>query len=279
MSNRSNYNYGNDWSPKDMQENSQLQVFGVRVGFQIAFLISVAIHLLVLGAVFIEKQFIEEPEFKPLKVRLQENGDDKQYVSDLLSQANKEALLVPKINEPSKEIIPDDSENYLSAKEKEAASLAAKNIEDHKKKAEESKKNAQIEVKPVSKPSPTTNNTKKKSIGNSKDANAEGLMRYEQLLPLWLERFRTYPPMAKQLGLEGNGVVYLRIDRKGKVLFASVSRSTGHQILDDALLSMVAAANPVIAVPENYNPKLNELSYQIEFRFKLDEEYQIPVYQ
>ena len=279
MSNRSNYNYGNDWSPKDMQENNQLQVFGVRVGFQIAFLISVAIHLLVLGAVFIEKQLIEEPEFKPLKVRLQENGDDKQYVSDLLSQANQEALLVPKINQPSKEITPDDSENYLSAKEKEAASLAAKNIEDDKKKAEESKKNAQTEVKPVSKPSPTTNYTKKKSVGNSKDANAEGLMRYEQLLPLWLERFRTYPPMAKQLGLEGNGVVYLRIDRKGKVLFASVSRSTGHQILDDALLSMVAAANPVIAVPVNYNPKLNELSYQIEFRFKLDEEYQIPVYQ
>jgi protein TonB len=105
------------------------------------------------------------------------------------------------------------------------------------------------------------------SIGNSTDEEAEDLTSYEQMLPLWLDRFRVYPEEARQLGLEGRGDVFIKIDRNGKVLLSKVIKSTGQPILDKALIKMVEDADPVIPVPPEYHEDKKTFSYKVTFEF------------
>lgn len=277
-----------DWQPQDMQASSRFEVFGARKGFELAFLISVAIHLIVLCAVFIDKTLRDDTEFKTLNIKLEQSDDDREALANYLEQMQAQeddALSSEKsannISQRDDEmLLKQQKEAELNAKANDKAKNQEASAENSGNRKDGLKKNITSASKPTpaSRPEPATQK-KKQLLGNSKSQDAQALMTYEQLLPLWLNRFRTYPPLARQLRLEGIGVVYLRIDRQGKVLFASISRSTGHQILDDALLAMVAAANPVIPVPKDYNPNENEFSYQIEFKFDLSSDTQIPVYQ
>ena len=120
----------------------------------------------------------------------------------------------------------------------------------------------------------TPKNMKKKIVGrlgtkagNSIDAESSDLITYEQMLPLWLEKFKVYPEQANILGLKGEGVIKITIKRNGKVLKAEIEESTGHPILDSALLTMVESADPVIPVPDDYYPEDTVFSYDMEFEF------------
>lgn len=104
-------------------------------------------------------------------------------------------------------------------------------------------------------------------IGNSNDYNADKLMSYEQMLPLWLHKFKKYPPEAREKNLSGTGKIFMTTDRKGKVLLSRIEKSTGTKILDRALMKMVTDADPVLPVPDSYYPKRKTLSYVIEFEF------------
>ena len=288
-----------DWLPQDMQEAQEEKakrksgIFSVRRHFELALLISLLIHAAILSAVYIDEAMHDEQEFKALKIQLQEYGQDKEKLANLLKMARQESSPQIAAIEKQTEIVKaNENENLLKVSDDKAEQLAlpqAANLKSEQaQKAKEGNvlvapnvtKSKNIAAKPAlaAKPQPKPE-LEKKPLGNSNASDAEALMRYEQLLPLWLNRFRTYPPLARQLGLEGEGIVYLRINREGKVLYASIAKSTGHQLLDDALLSMVAAANPVIPVPADYSKGNDVFSYQIQFQFKLDEEYKIPVYQ
>lgn len=281
-----------EWYPRDMEDRGSFRIFGVRRGFEIALLASVAMHLLVLTAMFVDETILEEPEFKTLNIQLRDDGGDEDTLASLLRQAQQassprqlvEAQRIVETNEPSentKKLKAQENDEETIVKAESLDKPSKKNANEQQGNTAQSTpaaKRITTQPKPAIKPQQKTTQ-EKKPLGNSNASDAEALIRYEQLLPLWLNRFRTYPPIAKQMGLEGEGVVFLNINREGKVLFASIARSTGHQILDNALLSMVASANPVIPVPKDYHAEENEFSYQIVFRFKLDEDPKIPVYE
>lgn len=104
-------------------------------------------------------------------------------------------------------------------------------------------------------------------LGNvQKQAQSTGL-NYEMKLSLWLDKFRKYPPEAQAKQLKGEGVVFITIDRVGHVMLARIKQSTGHPILDDALMQMVKDANPVLPVPKGYFPEQSSFSYEVAFRF------------
>lgn len=94
----------------------------------------------------------------------------------------------------------------------------------------------------------------------------EIVRRYEQTLSQWLARHKLYPPAARAQGVEGEGVVRLRINRLGNVIYAAVENSTGARVLDEALIAMVKRANPVPRVPDNY-PAGQLFEFLIPIRF------------
>jgi TonB family protein len=107
-------------------------------------------------------------------------------------------------------------------------------------------------------------------VGNSQEEDAQVDLTYSKLLPRWLERFQVYPEQAQLLNLQGRGVIKLTFTRKGKVLKAEIVESTGHNILDSALFSMVERADPVIPVPDGLLPEKDVLTYEMAVSFYPD---------
>lgn len=104
-------------------------------------------------------------------------------------------------------------------------------------------------------------------LGNVQKGKDVGVLRYEMKVSLWLDKFRKYPKAAIDQGLEGEGTLFIKIDRQGNILQAKIKRSTGYIMLDNALIKMAKDANPIIAPPPSYYPKKNNFSYEITFRF------------
>lgn len=88
--------------------------------------------------------------------------------------------------------------------------------------------------------------------GDSTADEAELLSRYEQMISGAIHRYRVYPAEARRTNLQGDGVVRVRINRKGKILYYAIEHSTGSDLLDQAMLAMVRQANPVPPVPIGY---------------------------
>ncbi|MBY0354290.1 MAG: TonB family protein [Rickettsiales bacterium] len=99
-------------------------------------------------------------------------------------------------------------------------------------------------------------------FGNSNANSAEVIARYEQELSGWLERHKVYPESAADAGIEGRVIVRVQMNRSGKVLGSYVEKSSGHPVLDKAVLAQVRRADPFPAAPVTYPG-----SELLEFRF------------
>lgn len=64
-----------------------------------------------------------------------------------------------------------------------------------------------------------------------------------------LERFRSYPSIARAQRAQGVVYVRLRLNRGGQLLSATLEQSSGHASLDRAALATVMRANPLPAIP------------------------------
>lgn len=73
--------------------------------------------------------------------------------------------------------------------------------------------------------------------------------RWQSRLMAHLERRKRYPAAARSAHEEGTVYVRFRIDTSGNVLSVQLSRSSGHAILDEAVLELVRRASPVPAPP------------------------------
>lgn len=76
-----------------------------------------------------------------------------------------------------------------------------------------------------------------------------------------LARHLLYPPEAIALGLEGEVILLLTMDERGRILSAGIARSSGHAMLDQAAL---AAARQITVLPGNPRQTL------LPVRFRLD---------
>lgn len=91
-------------------------------------------------------------------------------------------------------------------------------------------------------------------------------IRYEELLFSWMDRHKEYPLLAQRRGLEGSGLLRVRIDRDGRLLDRRIDRSTGEKMLDQAALDMVRRASPFPQVPVDYAGSSFEFVAPIEYR-------------
>ena len=107
------------------------------------------------------------------------------------------------------------------------------------------------------------------ALGNSTARDAEIMARYEQMISLWIQKFKTYPEEARAQGVQGEAVLRIRITRGGQMQYYSIDKSTGSALLDQSILAMARRANPVPAVPEDY-PAGQLLEFLVPISFKLE---------
>lgn len=86
--------------------------------------------------------------------------------------------------------------------------------------------------------------------GKSKTAKGTAtLASYQAKLVAHLRRYRSYPDAARRRQLQGTASVSFTINGSGRVVSASLARSTGHAILDREAIAMVRRASPFPAIP------------------------------
>lgn len=102
--------------------------------------------------------------------------------------------------------------------------------------------------------------------GGSANGTEETVRRYEQMISLWVQRKRNYLDGLMPAGVKRKMMVRLRIDRSGNIIFAQLERSSGYAALDQAVVNMVKASNPVPAVPSDY-PKGNVLEFLVPINY------------
>lgn len=103
--------------------------------------------------------------------------------------------------------------------------------------------------------------------GTSRDARAEAVARYEQILSAWIQQHKVYPQEAYASGMQGRVLLRIRIDRAGNVLSRRIEQSSGYSMLDQAVMVAIENANPVPRVPMAY-PGGKMLEFRIPIDFK-----------
>jgi periplasmic protein TonB len=94
-------------------------------------------------------------------------------------------------------------------------------------------------------------------------ANAKAT--WEGLLQAHLQKFQKYPRSAQRRNVEGTAWIRFRMDREGKVLSYSIDRTSEHEVLDEAALSMLERAQPLPALPDDVPGSSIEITVPTNF--------------
>ncbi|MFT4025635.1 MAG: TonB family protein [Novosphingobium sp.] len=95
-------------------------------------------------------------------------------------------------------------------------------------------------------------------------AASEAATTWEARLLAHLEKYRRYPPGARDRREQGVAHVRFRMNRAGGVLAVALIRSSGSAQLDRAALDTIRRAAPLPTIPED-KPDPLELSIPVEF--------------
>jgi protein TonB len=88
------------------------------------------------------------------------------------------------------------------------------------------------------------------SGGVNKDAQGRAsVSSYRAKAYAHLSRFRSYPAEARRQGIRGTATVSFTLDANGRVLRASLARSSGSALLDKEAVAMVRRASPFPPIP------------------------------
>jgi protein TonB len=89
---------------------------------------------------------------------------------------------------------------------------------------------------------------------------------YQAKLAAHLRRFRTFPPEARDKGITGTAIVRFTVNSGGSVTAASLARTSGAGILDQAAVAMVRRASPFPPIPAGMGASL---TVNVPVRFDL----------
>lgn len=95
-------------------------------------------------------------------------------------------------------------------------------------------------------------------------APRDGPDSWEARVMARLERVKRYPSAARVGRVQGVAYVRFRVNRQGRVLFASLQRSSGSDLLDKAALETVRRAEPLPEIPKD-RPAEIEVAVPVEF--------------
>jgi protein TonB len=81
----------------------------------------------------------------------------------------------------------------------------------------------------------------------------------------WIERHKRYPPRASDRRLEGEAVVALTLDRRGRLRRVELIQSSGHPLLDEAAIDAVQRADPF---PRSETGGWTRRRFEVPLRFR-----------
>lgn len=108
----------------------------------------------------------------------------------------------------------------------------------------------------------------RESGGSAKPAHAGSAKKYFGGIRAKIERYKSYPEMARRRGIEGRVVVRFVISRNGKANEIKVLESSSNDSLDQAAIRAVKDASPFGAPPESVAE--NEVVLKVPIIFTLD---------
>ena len=88
---------------------------------------------------------------------------------------------------------------------------------------------------------------------------------YVAVLQVWLKKHREYPESALLLRQEGTASVYFVINRDGSLRDYRIEKSSGHELLDRAVIGMIERAQPLPQIPGNLDGTQVVLVVPVQF--------------
>ena len=95
--------------------------------------------------------------------------------------------------------------------------------------------------------------------------DSEDLRHYRMALAIQARRFNDYPMAARQHGWQGRVEIASAFSRQPIPTQNSISRSSGHRVLDDQALRMIEQASAITPLPESLRGRDFRLIIPIEF--------------
>jgi protein TonB len=90
---------------------------------------------------------------------------------------------------------------------------------------------------------------------------------YLERVRRWINKYKTYPDVAKKQKQQGGPMLSIRLRRDGTVLDVQIDKSSGFPLLDEAALKAVRDASPVPPFPASYAD--DEAEIELPFTFHL----------
>ena len=81
----------------------------------------------------------------------------------------------------------------------------------------------------------------------------------------WLEQHKQYPKRARKRRQQGTVMLYFSMDRQGQVLHYRITEGSGFASLDNAVVDMIEAAQPLPSIPAELNQARLELVVPVQF--------------
>ena len=101
--------------------------------------------------------------------------------------------------------------------------------------------------------------------GRAESGGTANVSSYQAEVLAHLQRYRVYPPEARNRGITGTAMVRFALASNGGVMSASLGRSSGAGILDEAALSMVRRASPFPPIPPGLGRSHMDFAAPIRF--------------
>ncbi|MFN4090921.1 MAG: energy transducer TonB, partial [Alphaproteobacteria bacterium] len=83
-------------------------------------------------------------------------------------------------------------------------------------------------------------------------------------LRAWLERHKEYPHRARVRRQQGTALLHFVVDANGRVLSHRIDRTSGYDLLDEAVEDMIARAQPLPPPPPDMGRRL-EITVPVQF--------------
>lgn len=91
---------------------------------------------------------------------------------------------------------------------------------------------------------------------------------YENILAAWLAKHKRYPSHALRRRMTGTALLSVTINAEGKLLNYQINDSTGHEILDDAVIAMLKRAEPLPEIPAEFMRNSYDFRVPVSFELK-----------
>ncbi len=175
--------------------------------------------------------------------------------------------IVVKLTKISKEVaVPKKVKKFEPKREEVKKTPPTKKSKPKKTIAKKRTPKPKKEIKSKPEVLPTTPSPKVKNVAPK--VSPVAVTNYESLIMARLEENKYYPRSAKRRGLEGDGLIRIKLNRHGKLLEYRLEKRFPHSLLNKAIARMVEKSAPFPAFPGEIGSETFEFVVPVEFALR-----------